>query len=184
LSNIHWTRKNLDSEHQPILSREYIEEGELIMPVPLLLQWTGDDNQRPSESQGPDAVETSKVCSFPKDSLTSLLPPLSSQSPCSLVKDFDGNKLGYSLCPLNGFVPMTSNHQEANARYQWSARSDQHKVFLNALRNASSLNGLPSTESIQKHGLAMSWDLVATRKIKQDEIIKIFAGVEEGLQAA
>ena len=132
------------------------------------------------QCQQDDTSEDVDVCSSPEASLESLLPAPNEH--CKRIHSFDENHnaIACSLCFLNGVVPQTSNPEEANAKYQWSARSDPHQKFLEDLRKATpaSSNVVLDDASMQKYLLSMSWDLVAIKDVGPNEAVMVYV---EGL---
>ena len=155
MTNVEWknfvqkeTVNDDNDEHNPsdsnlnyVLSKDFVGEGDLIMPIPLLLQQTTLDGEA---NKSVKAITSSLSCFELKNSV--------------------------ALCPLTKPIMITNNPDIANAKYEWSANSGQHKKLLDSIINSESADETPSLlSSLQP--LSMSWDLVALRDIVQDEAV-------------
>ncbi|KAG7358399.1 hypothetical protein IV203_014987 [Nitzschia inconspicua] len=170
-----------DSSYRQILSKDYVEKGDLIIPVPILLHpmENGNTNESSDAEEEEEEEQAARVCrnsaissNYDKGVMPRYLSPY-----CLSLKNTHGAALGIGLCPLIGIVKMTTNAHKANAKFQWSTKSDQHRKLLAELLHSS-----PPTEiifsdaQIQSNMLAMSWDVVALRDINQNETVVVWTG--------
>jgi hypothetical protein len=173
---------NIGGVYRPVLSRDYVPKGDLVLPVPLLLYRMNDDEDIVNIGKYAfNNEESAQVCSSnavttQKETATSKL-PFSISTLCHRLKNSNGEMLGFGLCPLSNIVPTTTNPKEANAKYQWSAKSDRYQKFLSELL----LQPTKITQDvIHKYMLSMSWDIVALRDIHQNETILVQLPVVDG----
>ena len=92
------------------------------------------------------------------------------QEPSALSKDGTGTCLPISsssaspmamiICPLGGIYEQANDLGLANVEYRWSKNSI--------------IDGIPpGTETLQKHSISLSWDIVALRDLQQNETVRL-----------
>jgi hypothetical protein len=146
MTNVEWKKlQQMDDDHNLsksnlnyVLSKNFVGKGDLIMPIPLLLQ-------QPKLNGEEDK---------------SLMNAMTYSLSCFNLKNV-------ALCPLTNPVMITNNLDIANAKYEWSTNSDQHKNLLDSILNSEAVE----QSSLPLQPLSMSWDLVALRDIGQNETV-------------
>jgi hypothetical protein len=234
LTNVKWRRRRVESEssessesnnddkntgeqgeqqttnnamtYQQVLSKDYVEKGDLIMPIPLLLHpmmdtedddEDDDDEMQPPSSNNNSEQEQETHQSCPNDlplavennnnnnnnsnnKKKKMLPAYLAHS-CIPLRNANGERLGLGLCPVTSMMHITTNPEEANAKIQWSVKSQLHQQLLSDLLHTptSTREGILQEEEddddtrIETNMLTMSWDVVALQEINQNETITV-----------